>query len=202
MAPPPDTSERPLGLRERKKARTRAAIQLHALRLFKAQGYTATTVDEIAEAAEVSPSTFFRYFPTKEDVVLHDSLDPLLLAAFRGQPAELTPLQALRAALAQMRAELPPEEWAREEARHELVVAVPELRARLIDGMLAMTHLLADVVAERVGRAPGDFEVRVFTGALVGVAMTTMLEADEHAIDGYFARFEEALKLLEAGLPL
>ena len=60
----------PLGLRERKKAKTRAAIQAHALRLFAQQGYAETTVDQIAEAVGVSQSTFFRYFPTNEDVVL------------------------------------------------------------------------------------------------------------------------------------
>jgi transcriptional regulator GlxA family with amidase domain len=53
------------GLRERKKTKTRAAIREHALRLFREQGYEATTVEQIAEAAEVSHSTFFRYFPTK-----------------------------------------------------------------------------------------------------------------------------------------
>src|SRR5262249_44921406 len=78
-------------LRERKKAKTRAAIQQHALRLFREQGYAATTVEQIAAAAEISPSTFFRYFPTKEDVVLYDDLDPLLIAAFDAQPPELSP---------------------------------------------------------------------------------------------------------------
>ena len=86
-------------MRERKKAKTRAAIQVHALRLFAAQGYDATTVEQIAEAAEVSPSTFFRYFPTKEDVVLHDGYDPLLLAAFQAEPAELGPIAAIRGAM-------------------------------------------------------------------------------------------------------
>src|SRR5919198_3405569 len=85
-----------LGLRERKKARTRAAIREHALRLFREQGYEATTVEQIAEAAEVSPSTFFRYFPTKEDVVMVDDIDPMMVAAFNAEPPDTPPLRALR----------------------------------------------------------------------------------------------------------
>ena len=86
-------------LRERKKARTRASLREHPLRLFREQGYQATTVEQIAAAAEVSPSTFFRYFPTKEDVVMQDDLDARLFAAFEHQPPEVGPVAALRAAL-------------------------------------------------------------------------------------------------------
>src|SRR5450432_3257165 len=103
---------RPAGLRERKKARTRAAIRQHALRLFREQGYAATTVDQIAAAAEVSPSTFFRYFPTKEDVVLQDDFDVLALAAFESLPGDLSPIAAFRAASAAAFAALSADELA------------------------------------------------------------------------------------------
>ena len=79
------TSSLPAGLRERKKAKTRAALREHAMRLFEEQGFAATTVEQIAEAAEVSPSTFFRYFATKEDAILVDDVDlSAFLARFAG----------------------------------------------------------------------------------------------------------------------
>src|ERR1700691_3962855 len=103
--------DRPCGLRERKKARTRAALREHALRLFREQGYQATTVEQIAAAAEVSPSTFFRYFPTKEDLVLQDDMDTRMVAAFARQPRELAPIAAVRGAMREAWASFTPAEW-------------------------------------------------------------------------------------------
>ena len=90
--------DQPDGLRERKKARTRASIREHALRLFREKGYQRTTVEQIAAAAEVSPSTFFRYFPTKEDLVLQDDMDTRMIEALERQPPGLGPVAAVRAA--------------------------------------------------------------------------------------------------------
>jgi AcrR family transcriptional regulator len=70
--------ERSYDLRERKRTRTRLAIQADAIRLFAEKGYENTTVEDIAYAAAISPRTFFRYFPTKEDVVLWDEYDPVV----------------------------------------------------------------------------------------------------------------------------
>ena len=96
-----------MGLRERKKARTRAAIRTEAMRLFRERGYAATTIEQIAAAADISPATFFRYYPTKEDVVLQDDLDVLLPEAVEAQPPSLGPIAAVRAAVAQAAGLLP-----------------------------------------------------------------------------------------------
>jgi AcrR family transcriptional regulator len=161
------------GLRERKKAKTRAAIQEHALRLFRDQGYAETTVQEIADAAEISPATFFRYFATKEDTIVFDRLDPLMIALFRDQPAALHPTEALRAAIRQSMDELSEDEWALESERQRLVMSVPELRVRMLDQLYGGIDLLAGLAAERTGRSAEDFAVRAWAGAVVGVIMAT-----------------------------
>src|SRR5260370_2276893 len=84
----------PAGLRERKKLKTKEAIQREALRLFKERGYAETTIEQIAAAAEISPSTFFNYFPTKEDVVLFDRYDPMIFSMMTSIPAS-EPLSAV-----------------------------------------------------------------------------------------------------------
>jgi AcrR family transcriptional regulator len=202
-APTAERAERPVGLRERKKARTRAVIREHALRLFGEQGYHATTVEQIAEAAEVSPSTFFRYFPTKEDVVIQDDFDPVAIAAFERQPAGLSPVAAFRAALAEAYAALTQEEVARLEETSVLTMAIPELRARAVDELSRTIDVIAQAAARRTGRDPGDLAVRNLAGALVGVIMSaTMPWAESHHTADMFERMDAALAHLEAGLPL
>ena len=201
---PLSEDDRPaVGLRERKKARTKAAIQQHAMRLFRERGYPATTVEQIAAAAEVSPSTFFRYFPTKEDVALYDALDPVLLEAFRAQPAELGPVQALRGAMRAVLAELPAEELAMQQERDRLIRSVPELRARMLDEFAKNLQLFAEIVAERVGRRPDDPAVRTVAGAVIGVGISAWYTAGDHANPkDYLAVMDASLAHLEAGLPL
>jgi len=192
-------------LRERKKARTRAAIREHALRLFREQGYDATTVEQIAAAAEVSPSTFFRYFPTKEDVVLRDSLDERLFEAFERQPPSLSPLAALRAAIREGIATLSPAEWEEFRETSALGMAIPEVRARMLDEMTRTIDEMAEALAKRTGRTPDELAVRVAVGAVIGVIMAIMRPETlaEGAIDEQaFSQIDEALSLLEAGLPL
>jgi AcrR family transcriptional regulator len=201
--PLPDDDRPAAGLRERKKARTKAAIQQHAMRLFSEQGYQATTVEQIAAAAEVSPSTFFRYFPTKEDVVLYDALDPVLLAAFRAQPAELSPIKALREAMWSVFGELPEGELAVQGERDALIRSVPELRARMLDEFAKNLELFAEIVADRVGRRPDDPAVRTLAGAVIGVGISAWYTAGPGAEPrDYLAVLDASLAHLEAGLPL
>ena len=193
------------GLRERKKARTRAAIRQHALRLFRGQGYAATTVEQIAAAAEVSPSTFFRYFPTKEDVVLQDDFDERMFEAYRRQPPSLSPVAAFRASIKEGLATLTPAEWDQFREMTTLGMSVPEVRARIIDEMARTMDRIAEEMARRVGRSPDDLAVRVYAGAVIGVTMAAMGResyAEGHVDPAVFDRIDEALAMLESGLPL
>ncbi|MEV0050695.1 TetR family transcriptional regulator [Saccharopolyspora shandongensis] len=201
MTASPEPNPAP-GLRAKKKARTRSAIQRQALRLFAAQGYEATTVEQIAEAAEVSPSTVFRYFPTKEELVVSDGYAPEVVEAFRAQPAELTPLQAVRGAIGSAFGGLSGDEVARRRQLQELVLTVPELWVASLGNIKQTQRMLAELVAERAGREPADAAVRSFTGAVFGVLLEVWLRwAEDPDLDALEA-LDRGLAHLEAGLPL
>jgi AcrR family transcriptional regulator len=197
----PDAAPGRPGLRERKKARTRAAIREHALRLFREQGYDATTVEQIAEAAEVSPSTFFRYFPTKEDVVLQDDMDLLWMDVFRAQPPDLGPIAAMRTAVRSAFANMAASEFDQLRETMDLTMAIPAVQARMMEEFARTTQRIAEAVAERSGKDASDFAVKALAGAVVGIAMAAWFDHPGD-LDGFGGRFERGLALLEAGLPL
>jgi AcrR family transcriptional regulator len=191
-----------LGLRERKKIKTFTAIQQHALRLFREQGYEATTIEQIAAAAEVSPSTFFRYFPAKEDLVIRDIYDSQILEAFRAQPAECSPIQAARRAITAVFSSVSEKDIADLWLRVELQRDVPELRAAMLDEMTRSLQVFADGLAERLGCSRDDLRVRTFAGVLMGVALTVMVSMFENPHADFFAEFDASLAFVEAGMPL
>lgn len=135
------------GLRERKKGRTREAIQREALRLIAERGYEATTCEQIAAAAEVSPATLFRYFPTKEDIVLQDGYDPLIAAAIVARPSGEPALVAVRRGFADAFAEVYRGDVEAIRQRTALILSVPALRSRSREqGESLVAHLCQALV--------------------------------------------------------
>ncbi|WP_327369534.1 TetR/AcrR family transcriptional regulator [Streptomyces sp. NBC_01217] len=196
----PGTPPRP-GLRERKKLRTRIAIRRATYRLIAEQGYDATTIEQIAEAAEVSASTVFRYFAAKEDIVLTDEYDPLMEAELRSRPADEPPLESLRFILAKALTASVGSEEMRERTR--LMVEVPAVRARMTETMSDTAKTLARVLADRSGRSPDDLEVRLFVATVLGALREVTLYWGEHGQEGDLAALiDQALDTLEDGLTL
>ena len=190
------------GLRERKKLKTKAAIQSAAIELFLRQGFDETTIEQIAAAAEISPSTFFNYFPTKEDVVFQDELDPLILAAFDAQPAGTNPIRAIRNAMKSVFREITPEQDRLIRERIALMSSTPSLRAAMLAQFADLVDQIATLVAGRSGRSADDFAVRNLAGALLGVMMSAFLTVSGDPEQDMMEAADRALAHLEAGLPL
>ncbi|MEU1912091.1 TetR family transcriptional regulator [Streptomyces massasporeus] len=190
------------GLRERKKIKTRRAIRTATYALIEEQGYDATTIEQIADRAEVSPSTVFRYFPAKEDIVATDAWDPVMTAELRARPADEpwadTLRHVMRTALDQALAEEP----AVTRLRTRLGVEVPAVRARMLENAAATGRLLRDALAERSGLDPDSLELRVFTMSVMGGLMeASHYWAETGHRDDIRDLVDRALDVLEHGLP-
>jgi AcrR family transcriptional regulator len=196
-----------IGLRERKKARTRSAIRAEAIRMYAERGFAATTVEQIAEAADVSPSTFFRYFPTKEAVIVTDEYDALIISAFQEQPPEVPVIRAFRNAVRTVISAMSAEGIEQERMRHSLLQAVPELRSAMLTQFAMQLRELADVIGERVGKPRDDVGILTLAGAMMGVSLSVTLESwagtfDTSEMRSLSDRFDAAFELLECGLPV
>ncbi|NUP66730.1 MAG: TetR family transcriptional regulator [Nonomuraea sp.] len=186
------------GLRERKKAKTRETILREAFALFRERGYHATTVEQIAEAAEISPATFFRYFPTKEDLVTLDRFPPLIEALAAQPPG--APVTVLRGAFRAAFASLSAEEIAAGHAREVFAATVPELLVANLRRSPRLVREVRELVADRAGRATDDLRIRDAIGAVFGVVAMVWTEwAQDASMDGP-AEIDRALAHLESGL--
>jgi AcrR family transcriptional regulator len=195
-------SERMIGLRERKKARTKALVQEVAMGLFAARGYDNTTVEDIAAAAEISPSTFYRYFRTKEAVVLFDSLDPIIAEAIRRQPKDRTVIGAFRGAMRETLAGLTPEQAAVETGRFKMMLTVPALRASILDEAVRNIGMLQALIAERTGHSADESVVLNLAGAIVGIVIAVFFSRQDQPLDQLFQAIDDAFGNLEAGLAI
>lgn len=165
-----------MGLRERKKEKTRLALMDAALDLFLEQGYETTTIEQIAGSADVSSRTFFRYFTSKEHLVLghHDEIQAILLDTLRLLPPEEPPFQAVCAGLRAVLREVEqstPEDRERFLKGRRLMEDNPMLMGKAIGRMAETERLAVDEVARRQGSDP---RVDQLPHLVVAFAMSAM----------------------------
>jgi len=154
-------------LRERKRTRTRLMIQAEAMRLFAEKGYAETTIEEIADAAAISPRTFFRYFPTKEDVVIWDEYDPLALELLEARPAEEPLIESFLAVIRETLGGLYRHDPERLLLRVRLAATVPEVRARFLDEQTHGMQALGELLAAKRGAPVDELTLRVAGSVLL-----------------------------------
>jgi len=121
--------------------------------------------------------------------------------AFRAQPPDLGPIAAMRTAVRAAFAGLAPGDLEQLREAMELAVAVPAVRARMLEEMARTSQAIAQAVAERSGKAASDFAVQAVAGAVIGIAMAAWFD-DPGNLEAFGDKFERGLALLEAGLPL
>ncbi|MGW1813922.1 TetR/AcrR family transcriptional regulator [Streptomyces sp. NPDC002125] len=193
-----DQQGRPAGLRERTRRAVQAEIVTAAMRLFLEYGFEATNMDQIATEVGMSRRSLFRYFGTKEEIVLgdHAAHGQVLQASLEKRPAHEAPWPALRAALVQLLRSLPydSEDFLKITA---MLHASPALRARRGEKQQRWTELLVPDVAARLG-APEDPRVRLRAHALVASALACSDVALEAWVDsggaiGVEDAFDEAV---------
>jgi AcrR family transcriptional regulator len=182
------------GLRERKKERIRNAIQKEALRLFTAQGFEQTTVEQVADAAGVSPATFYRYFTSKEDSVVTDGFDPIFVASLVDRPADEPLIDSVRATMTDVVAK----HLARDRdlliARHRLTRETPALHVAFFEEQERSLELFSALIARHVRRPVDDLDVRIACGALAGAMHEAFGLWFAQGAEGGEARIRELLE--------
>jgi len=203
----------PTGLRQRKKQRTRRAIQGAALELFAAHGFRETTLAQIADAADVSLRTVTVHFPAKEDLVLtlgSEGLDALV-ERIESRPAGEQTLDALRTWISgqitqALAAELSGESRELLRLRHQVTESDPELQARVRGSDLRIERTLAAGIAQDLGLSVDALAPRLAAAAVVTgirtITETVLRGEDEDPPSGdkTLALVDHTLDFARAGL--
>jgi mycofactocin system transcriptional regulator len=164
----------------RRRVTSRAELEQAAFALFAARGFDATTVDEIAAAAGIGRRTFFRYFPSKNDVpwgAFEDELDRMR-ARLRACPPQVPLMDAIRLALIDFN-QVPLAQVPLHRRRMELILRVPALLAHSTLRFTAWREVIAQFAAERTGLRPDDLAPQTIAHAVLGVSVA----AYEHWLD-------------------
>jgi AcrR family transcriptional regulator len=204
-----------LGLRERKKLRTRQLIAETARRMFAEDGFESVPVSAVARAADVSEATVFNYFPTKEDLVYQgmEVFETELLDAIRNRPAGEPYATAFGRFVLEPRGFLAAGDEA--SARYlvqvsRMIASSPALQAREREIFARYTASLAGLIAEEVGAAADDLRPWAVAHALMGVHQTLIGFVRRNLVTGradhaslareVTVRGQQALDLLHSGL--
>jgi TetR/AcrR family transcriptional regulator, regulator of mycofactocin system len=164
--------------RERKKLETRQALEQAALRLFAERGYEQTTVEDIAEAADVAVRTFFRYFSSKQDVLFGEVVTDRvtrLRSELAARPASEDPLRSIWVVMDLLDFNGPDEENAIM-ARMELMRRQPSFVTRYLEIMDEMRAVMVDFVAGRTGLDPRRHLYPLLVGGACAVAWDSSLK--------------------------
>jgi AcrR family transcriptional regulator len=159
------------GLRERKKEHVRTTIQKEAIRLFSQNGYEQTTVEQIAEAAGVSPATVYRYYKSKEDLVVTDEYDPIVIQSLLDRPANEPLIESVRAMMTGVLAEYFERDRELLAARFALRKNNPTLQAAFAEEQARTMDLFTALLARHLRRPADDLDVRIACGALTGALL-------------------------------
>ena len=177
--------------------RTQAQLQQTALRLFSERGFDEVTVEEIAATAGVSHMTFYRYFPTKESVVLDDPYDPVIGTAVAGQNQELPPLQRVRRGFLEVLDHMDPSGDDAVRIRVRLAIDNPSLRARIWEN----NHRTEDVIVTALtSTGVAKRAAVVAAGAVLGATTAALLDwAGTESKQSLGAALREGLSHLDVG---
>ncbi|MDG4831536.1 helix-turn-helix domain containing protein [Solwaraspora sp. WMMD1047] len=167
--------ERHSTLREQRRAETQRVIQAHAVRLFVERGYDGTTVNDVAEAAGVSPMTVYRHFPTKEDLVLVDQNGPLVAERIAATPAGQPLPRRIGGALVDSARALTASDDRFLLARLRLMISTPALRARHLDNHYALQRAIVAGLGIEATDPDAAFQAEAAASACLAAMHTALV---------------------------